>query len=206
MGAIEDARKKLNRIIDKPASDVAIRITVSPGGNLEISAVSVIEDLFHDYEFFMGLANKAENEMDAKRFLRAACFSLNAWIEGTVNSLYEIRCRRDDISEKNRKKSFHDKCCELETKYLNEDKGKYLNDSVRNGLRTLRNELTHFSKGDNFLVWDNLSVPNLEHQKQHFSLWLNHLYKLMNVKPISMSDEVDFLRLMVSKLGLNTQD
>lgn len=202
MGAIEDEKIKLRKILPEPASKVATRIVVGPGGRLEISALSAIEDLLDDYEFFINLETKSENEEEEKRFLRAACFSLNAYIEGSVNSLYEIHARRNRIGKKKRKRHFHSKCEELENHYLDKDKNGHLNDIVRKELRNLRNELTHFSKGDNFLVWENLTISTLENQKQVFSSWINSLYKHMNVKPIRMSDEVGLIQLILAKLGL----
>ena len=106
MGAIEDAKIKLSKILSEPASKVGMRIVVDPDGRLEISALSAIEDLLDDYEFFINIATKAENEEEGNRFLRAACFSLNAYIEGSVNSLYEIHSRRKKIGREKRKR-FH---------------------------------------------------------------------------------------------------
>jgi hypothetical protein len=177
MGAIEDARNKLRMILPQPASKLAIRVVIGQNSSIKISAISVIEDLLDDYEFFISNASKAEKEEEEKRFLRAACLLLNAYIEGSVNSLYKIHRKRENIGKKKNKRKFHERCKELERAYLFDGKGSFLSDEIRKELRKLRNELIHFSKGDNFLIWNELSISNLEKQKQTFVSWLSILYK-----------------------------
>jgi hypothetical protein len=71
---------------------VEIQILISPSGDSKIETVSILEDLWHDYEFFKTQAANLEQRPTTpdelflvKRYRRAALLMLVFYFEGVVN-------------------------------------------------------------------------------------------------------------------------
>jgi hypothetical protein len=71
---------------------VEIQILISPSGDSKIETVSILEDLWHDYEFFKSQAAILEQRPTTpdelflvKRYRRAALLMLVFYFEGVVN-------------------------------------------------------------------------------------------------------------------------
>jgi len=71
---------------------VEIQVLISPSGDAHIETVSILEDLWHDYEFFKRQAVNLEQRPTApdelflvKRYRRAALLMLVFYFEGVVN-------------------------------------------------------------------------------------------------------------------------
>jgi hypothetical protein len=208
MGAIDDAKKEIKRIMPKKtAPKIGIRVEIKKG-TIHIAALSIIEDLFIDYEYFIEMASKTKDEIEKKRFLRAACLTLNAYIEGSINSLLEIHLLsigtdEKTIDKKLRYDKFYKKCDYLEKTYLPKELA--LPKSVREDLRTLRNHLMHF-KGENLIIWDALSKDNIQNQKAFFFEWLRGLHRHMKVTNLNTNDEIDMIRLLLGKFSVVTDN
>jgi hypothetical protein len=208
MDAIEELRKKMQEIYHNrpPAivNGVELKINIE-GDKINLEVISIIEDLRHDYEYFIDMASKAKNIIEEKRFLRVAYLTLNAYIEASINHLYTINLKdqgktTDLIKRQLKKKNYFQKCEEIENNYLQKN---ILSVDEKKELREIRNKLLHF-KGEDLKVWDQLSLDKLKSQKEKHELWLKKLREGIKIEEPNSDDTINFIRLFLSKIGIKT--
>lgn len=207
MSAIEELRRKLQELYhNRPPAivdGVELKINIEGDKIKKLEAISLIEDLRHDYEYFIDMASEAKNIIEEKRFLRAAYLTLNAYIEASINHLYTINLidqgkTMDFIKRQLKKKNYFQKCTEIENNYLQKN---ILSDDEKKELREIRNKLVHF-KGEDLKVWDQLSLDKLKPQKDKHEFWLKKLREGMKVEEPNSDDTI--FRLLLSGMGIKT--
>ena len=103
-------------------SKAAIRVLIK-GGNVEMTAVSTTEDLWHDFEYFRESADGAAKDGRVhlhRRFLRATVWALYAYLEAVVNrwlsSLLKAEGKSDEDVLKDVRYTCLEKKCGLVSK------------------------------------------------------------------------------------------
>lgn len=175
-------------------------------GEIKLEIISILEDLRKDFEFFISRANQENSIIKHKRYLRAAYFTFNAYVEASVNRLYRIHMKRTTSTPSGKKpkkrQNFYEKSKILEKTYLAD---KLLSGSEKKALRTVRNRLAHFEEGD-LRLWDKITEDDLiDHVKKH-TIWLNALKKSIGVvEPDSATEEL-IIRALLGKMGIKTSE
>lgn len=182
-----------------------IRATIS-GGNTEILVINPIEDLKHDYSFFIKLAKEAP--ADAKktmflhqRWLRAALFALLAYVEAEVNR-FVYRALEDRkvvfLFERIEKDSL-DRKVDLLHKLMPSAASKFDIQAAKH----IRNLWIHSKPGNEEKAFEGLRLAVVEEAEQKIEAWISDTEKKLGIDRHESSAKVS--RSFTRALGKVTE-
>lgn len=149
-----------------------VTIMIDPTGATIVSAYSLKDDAWEDFQFFLKEASALNvKDREKNRALRAAHFNLYAHFEAVV---YELG--KNALSGKQVKKSLYERCVSIaEVAGI---------DEISLPGREVRNEITHPSE-DDCLPFSVLTKESLEVWAANVSKWLNLACEKLNVQRFS---------------------
>jgi len=156
---------------------VEIRILISPSGDATIETVSILEDLWHDYEFFKRQAANLEQRPTApdelflvKRYRRAALLMLIFYFEGVVNQwLKHLLSEPEWLTMEKRP-------LEKKVRCIEERVTSQPNTSVDiNEAKSIRNALAHLKPGGDLKLFEAVTESLLAESEKAIASWLTEV-------------------------------
>lgn len=155
-----------------------IRVTVSPEGEAAVETVSLLEDLWHDYRYFLKHAESFASSEEAhaglmeKRYSRAACVLFMFYLEGVLNNwlselLVDEEWRKEEFTSIERKLTKVADLVPVDASCL---------EAFRKA-KSIRNALAHLKPGNDLELWDALSVDSLRDAEAKIIFWLDAVEK-----------------------------
>jgi hypothetical protein len=169
-----------------PNEDVSVVITIGPDlKGMQITHISILEDLWHDYLYFKKQAESVSREVELfrhQRYLRAALLVLIAYLEGVANRwlrsvLKEQGKAEPEINRFIKSKSLEDKC-----KFLTDEaakKNSAVNTPFLSDIKKLRNDLVHLKLGSNLKIFEGLTLMTLAETERIIDVWLSNVGKAL---------------------------
>jgi hypothetical protein len=163
---------------------VQIRLLISPTGDTSVETVSIIEDLWHDYQFFKSQAADIEispvtpdGEFVVKRYRRAALLMLVFYFEGVLNRwLRGILAEPDWLLMERKPIDKKVKCIEEKLAMLpavgvdvSEAKG-------------LRDAFAHLKPGGDLKLFEAVTKSLLEESEGAITRWLAEAEKVIGIE------------------------
>jgi hypothetical protein len=152
-----------------------ITVTIPPdGGPITVETISILEDLWHDYQFFRCRANaldcpgsKPGDRLVAKRFRRAALLMLHFYREGVANRWLK-GLRHDSERSAIEKQRL---IAAVKSKLSAVDK-----------LKKLRNDIVHLKPGNDLKLYDEITDELLGETEARITAWLDEVEVLIGVE------------------------
>jgi hypothetical protein len=123
-----------------------IQVTIGPDGTSAILAVSTIEDLWHDYQYFRdaaSAASSAEPAFDQKRLLRAALMMFVAHCAAVVDRWCRMEKAKEGEKPEQVEKFIRQRCLELKCDYISRRAKRGGLQSPNFRFKSLRNRIVH---------------------------------------------------------------
>lgn len=169
-----------------------ITVTIDKKGNSTVLAMNMLEDLLHDFQYFLKEAKthpavKPETMFLHKRFLRAALLILFAYTEGVTNRwLFAMLERRNDGAkfEKLQFDSLDKKVARL---------GGLAPAASKPNLETakkVRNLLVHFKPGRDGEAFDSVTLPLVEAAAKTIGEWMEVMESSLGLPRYPDTDEI----------------
>lgn len=182
-----------------------VRATIS-GGNTELLVISPIEDLKHDFSFFIERARKVSAD-DKKtmflhqRWLRAALFALLAYIEAEVNRFVyrALEDRKVDFLFERIERDSLDRKVELLHKLMPSTTSKFDIQTAKH----IRNLWIHSKPGNEEKAFEGLTLAVVEQAEQNIDAWISETEKRLGIDRHQSSSKVS--RSFTRALGKVTE-
>lgn len=148
-------------------------MTIS-GGHARVETISMLEDLWHDFEFFKSESARFQkpqgsvsNQLIAKRHQRAALLMLVFYLEGVLyHWLKQLLPKAGFVS-------LERKGLEIKVEKIRERAGVTSQPSAAIAeLKTIRNALVHLKPGQDLALYDKISPELLESTESSIVTWL----------------------------------
>jgi hypothetical protein len=156
---------------------VQIRILISPSGDSQIETVSILEDLWHDYEFFKSQAANLEQQPTSpdelflvKRYRRAALLMLVFYLEGVVNQWLKHLLGEPEWLSLERKP------LEKKIRCIEERLTPRLNTGVDiSEAKSIRDALAHLKPGGDLKLFEAVTETLLAESERAIASWLTEV-------------------------------
>lgn len=162
-----------------------IRITIPPGGgSFRFETISILEDLWHDYQFFRDRALEIENttqappgeQFIAKRYHRAALVMLVFYLEGVVNRWLQLFVESSEWAEIE-KHRLTDKIKRLEKRTPRKPSARPRFTQAKR----VRDALAHLKPGGDLEIYDKVNGKLLAETEATITAWLTEMEELLGV-------------------------
>lgn len=157
-----------------------IKIGVGADGEVEVTAMSMLEDLWHDYLHFKGKAEEAGvngSRFTCKRYLRVALVVLLAYLEGVVNQwCARLLKERGDSAENQFKYLRHtclDKKCEFLLRTIRPANAHNPTGLSLSTSKELRNQIVHLKPGNDLKLFESISRDLVAETELKIASWLD---------------------------------
>lgn len=164
-----------------------IQILFSPSGKVRIETVSILEDLWHDFQFFKSQAANLEQAtappQDAllvvKRYRRAALLMLVFYFEGVLNHwLKHLLGEPDWLAFEKKGPPLGQK-----VKCIEERLAPQLGASVDIGeAKSLRDDLAHLKPGGDLKLFETMTESLLVETEKAITDWLNEVESRIGIE------------------------
>jgi hypothetical protein len=159
-----------------------IRVTIR-GGSARVETISILEDLWHDFEYFKSRAARldrpgasAGEHLRAKRYRRAAIVMLAFYFEGVVNSWLHALLKREEFHAIERKP------LDVKVKRLLDSVGSKGQHALKtSAAKQFRNELAHLKPGRDLELFDKVTKPTLASSESTLVGWLTNMERLLGL-------------------------
>ena len=147
--------------------------------------VSMLEDLWHDFEFFRNEAaardqpdGSATDRLVAKRYYRAALLLLMFYLEGVANAWLKQLLTSAEFEAIERK------CLDLKIRELQKRSG---NTSLAlptvGDAKSIRNALAHLKPGHDLELYDTIGPTVLASTEDSIAAWLRSISAALHIEP-----------------------
>ncbi|HSL45739.1 MAG TPA: hypothetical protein VK897_20060 [Anaerolineales bacterium] len=168
--------------------EAEIRIVIKKDGSpTQAYAISILEDLWHDYLFFKKqaeLVSSSETVLLSKRYLRVAVLLLMSYVEGVANRwcnflLEKNGSSEDKIKEYVKRTSLVKKCQMISVEAAKFDPS--VSEPIIGKMKNLRNELVHLKGGNDWVLFDETSLEDLIQTESNVTLWMDTVEQSLGV-------------------------
>jgi hypothetical protein len=165
-----------------------IRIVIEKeSGSTHAYAISILEDLWHDYLFFKKqaeLSSSSKTVLLSKRYLRVAVLLLLSYVEGAVNRWCTFLLEKDEKSEGKIKDyikstSLVKKCQMISMEAVQFDSS--TSAPIIGKMKNLRNELVHFKGGNDWALFNETSLEDLIQTEINVTSWMDTVEKSVGI-------------------------
>lgn len=151
-----------------------IRIRIADGGIVKQETVSILEDLFHDYEHFVDLITELkqnDSESDVfliKRYERTAFILLITYFEGVINRWLKSSLTEEQWKEISNKNT-PTKIDRLIKNFRVEESDPIIAE------RVIRNKLIHLDEKNNMQIYDQINLAFIKRTEQNINHWMEFM-------------------------------
>lgn len=169
-----------------------IKVTIDKKGNSTVLAVNTLEDLRHDFQYFLQEAKthpavNPETMFLHKRFLRAALLVLFAYAEGVTNRWLFAMLKRSHDGDKFEKLQFDS----LDKKVAHlSDFGATATKPNLGTAKKVRNLLVHFKPGRDGEAFDAVTLPPVEEAAETIEEWMAEMESSLGFPRYPNTDEI----------------
>jgi hypothetical protein len=156
-------------------TQMEITLTIPPNGqSIAVETISILEDLWHDYQFFRGQASmldcpgfKPGDRLVAKRFRRAALLMLHSYREGVANRW--LRGLRQDSERSTIERKRLIAAVKART-------------AAADRLKNIRDDIVHLTPGNDLKLYDEITDELLGEAEASITAWLDEVEVLIGVE------------------------
>ena len=160
-----------------------IRVTID-GSRAQVETISILEDLWHDFEFFKSNALRLDQSdaptserLLAKRYQRAALLTLIFYLEGVVNHWLKELLADAEWKAVERKW-----CLELKIDKIQERLAAASEGAPEiTEAKKIRNALVHLKPGSDLELYDKINVDLLEATERRIVTWLQATERALGI-------------------------
>ncbi|SHJ15163.1 hypothetical protein [Propionispora hippei] len=167
-----------------------IRVTIKPDGSVTILTVSIIEDLWQDYCWFKERAyydeekdNVTKEYFIAKRYQRAAPFTLCHYFEGVVNNWLQGLCDNLEFQKIEEKSIYYKYCRVMKLCDIKENKI-----NIQNA-KKFRNMFVHYKRRTDLKLIENVNYKLIEGTEKEINRWLDYIEQETNLRRHGNAEE-----------------
>lgn len=169
-----------------------INVTIDKKGRSEILAMNVLEDLEHDFRYFLNeakgySASKPETMFLHKRFLRAALLILFAYAEGVTNRWLFATLEQRNEGNKFEKLQF--KPLDTKVALLTECASAVTKPTLETA-KKVRNLLVHFKPGRDGEAFDAVTLVLVEDAAETVESWMKAMESSLGLRRYPNTDEI----------------
>ncbi len=170
-----------------------IKVIIDAKGNSTILAVNILEDLHHDFMYFLQKAKEysadtPETMFLHKRFLRAALLILFAYTEGVANRWLFSMLHQHNINSTFAKKQFRP--LDEKIAYLGDLASGAAPELNVGSAKSVRNLLVHFKPGRDGNAFDDLSLPLVEETAEAIEKWISEMESSLGISRYPDTDQI----------------
>lgn len=196
--------------IEKP-DDVGFDILIREDGAMEMFAVNLLEDLWHDYQYYIGQAEESAKEGNSaifltKRHLRTSLIVLMAYLEGVLNRWCKIIKKSQGITDEDISKFIRFTCFQKKYQFISKEARKASN-SIKSRypkmLKRMRDEIVHLKPGNNMDIWEIVTVSGIRNVEEDISSWMTSVETALGVPRYPDTDKA---MEAFSNLGTTTDE
>lgn len=175
-------------------------VSIDSEGTVHTIAVSLLEDLWHDYIYHKKkamVATEAQRSLLAQRHVRAALLTLTCYLEGVGNRWYRViltfeGVAKDEIAEGVRRTSLYAKLKDI-SEWASTDCDKIEPPDI-NDAKYLRNEIVHLKDEGDMDLFRQISIAALEQLEQAILPWFEQVEQSLGVpRHIGTANSPEFL-------------
>lgn len=168
-------------------NDISLYFRIDKEGNIHEFAISLLEDMWHDYLYFMEQANHykdGKSDFLTRRYLRVSLLTLIVYAEAVINRwCHIIKTKQNEPPEKI-KEFIRYKPLLAKSKYVTEEVIK-IDPSVKGlqlfSVKELRNEMVHFKPGNDLRIFVGISMEVVKAAEQELTDWMGTIEASMHL-------------------------
>lgn len=165
-------------------------VKVLDDGIVSIETVSILEDLLHDYEYYLlksqqlAAEKNPENKLLIKRYQRAAFLFMMSYFEGVVNCWIRESVNRKKWNKLSRLSSVK-KIEELMLLLSLDSVG-----PIEETIRSLRNNLVHFNKGKDKVLYKGITNDIILSTQDDINNWFKFIESKTGKKRHPITEDI----------------